>query len=48
MFQFTTENVLNDLSRVSVIDDTTTLAAPTGVTATGSTTGGTLAAGTYY
>jgi len=47
-FQFTTENVLNDLSRVSVIDDSTTLAAPTGVTATGSGTGGTLAAATYY
>lgn len=48
MFDFTTENVLNDLSRVSVIDDTTKISAPGTVTPTGSTTGGTLAANTYF
>jgi len=47
MFDFTQEVVLNDLSRVSVIDDSQTIAAPGTVTPTGSTTGGTLAAATY-
>jgi hypothetical protein len=48
MFDFTTESVLNDLSRVSAIDDTTKIATPGTVTPTGSTTGGALAAATYY
>lgn len=46
MFDYTTENVLNDLSRVSVIDDTAVLAGPA-VTATIGA-GGTLANGAYF
>lgn len=46
MATFTTENLLNDLSRVSVVDDTAFLAGPA-VTAT-IAAGGTLAATTYY
>jgi hypothetical protein len=48
MLDFTTETVFNDLSKFSVIDGTQTLAAPGAPTGTGSTTGGTLAATTYY
>lgn len=48
MADFTTETLFNDLSRMYVVDDTATIPALTGVTATGSTTGGTLAAATYY
>lgn len=46
MASFTTETVLNDLSRVSVIDDTTFLAGPA-VTAS-AVAGGTFADGTYF
>jgi hypothetical protein len=48
MFDFTQERVLNDLSAVSVIDDTVTLAAPGIATITGSTSGGIIPANTYF
>lgn len=46
-FQFTTERVLNDLSMVSVIDDSTTIAAPASPAAAAAA-GGNLTAATYY
>lgn len=46
-FQFTTERVLNDLSAVSVIDDSVTLSAP-GSPAASAVAGGNLTAAPYY